>query len=95
MINRFRLAVLAFYDVALVAWAAIILAATSASSAAGKQKPKGKRGFARQEVEAVLRAGGKLPLPAVLPCRVRYCTGGVVLGSSISRLLWVAGASLL
>jgi len=29
-----------------------------------------------------LRAGGNLPLPAVLRCRVRYFTDGVVLGSS-------------
>ena len=57
-------------------------ATSSASSVAGKQKPKGKRGFARQEVKAVLRAVGKLPLPAVLRCRVRYFTDGVVLGSS-------------
>lgn len=51
--------------------------------AAGNRVSKRKRGFSRQEVEAVLKAGGKLPLPAVLRCRVRYFTDGVVLGSSV------------
>ena len=57
---------------------------TLTSEAAGNQqgRQKRKRGFSRQEVEAVLHAGGKLPLPAVLRCRVRYFTDGVVLGSS-------------
>lgn len=45
-------------------------------------KGERKRGFSRREVEAVLQAGGKLPLPALLRCRVRYFTDGVALGSS-------------
>ena len=32
------------------------------------------------EIEAVLAAGGKLTLPQVLRCRVRYLTDGAVLG---------------
>jgi putative transposase len=45
----------------------------------GYQKSKG--GFTQREIEAVCAAGGKLSLAAVLRCRVRYFTDGVVLGS--------------
>jgi putative transposase len=45
----------------------------------GYVKPKG--GFDQREIEAVCAAGGKLSLAAVLRCRVRYFTDGVVLGS--------------
>jgi len=40
-----------------------------------------RRGFKREEVEQVLKAGGRLALPDALRCRVRYFTDGVVLGS--------------
>ena len=40
-----------------------------------------KGGFTQREIEAVCAAGGKLSLAAVLRCRVRYFTDGVVLGS--------------
>jgi len=46
----------------------------------GYEKSKG--GFTQQEIEAVVAAGGKLSLAAVLRCRVRYFTDGVVLGSA-------------
>ncbi|MFT5107326.1 MAG: putative transposase, partial [Pseudoalteromonas tetraodonis] len=42
---------------------------------------KSKGGFDQREIEAVCAAGGKLSLAAVLRCRVRYFTDGVVLGS--------------
>jgi putative transposase len=42
---------------------------------------KSKRGFTQREIEAVCAAGGKLSLAAVLRCRVRYFTDGVVLGN--------------
>ena len=42
---------------------------------------KSKGGFRQREIEAVCAAGGKLSLAAVLRCRVRYFTDGVVLGS--------------
>ena len=45
----------------------------------GYEKSKG--GFTQREIEAVCAAGGKLSLAAVLRCRVRYFTDGVVLGS--------------
>ena len=45
----------------------------------GYVKPKG--GFTQREIEAVCAAGGRLSLAAVLRCRVRYFTDGVVLGS--------------
>jgi putative transposase len=51
----------------------------------GGQTPEGyvksKGGFTQREIEAVWEAGGKLSLAAVLRCRVRYFTDGVVLGS--------------
>ena len=40
-----------------------------------------KGGFSQAEIGAVLAAGGKLSLAAVLRCRVRYFSDGVVLGS--------------
>jgi hypothetical protein len=42
---------------------------------------KSKGGFTQREIEAVCAAGGRLSLAAVLRCRVRYFTDGVVLGS--------------
>ena len=41
-----------------------------------------RRGFSAEQIEAVWREGGKLPLAAVLGCRVRYFTDGAVLGSA-------------
>ena len=38
-------------------------------------------GFDPKQVEAVLNAGGEVPLPELLRCRVRYFTDGVILGS--------------
>jgi len=55
-------------------------------AAGGKQavsetgRPK-RRGFAQEQVEAVIQADGGLPLNALLRCRVRYFTDGAVLGS--------------
>ena len=40
-----------------------------------------QRGFPRDEVKAVLQAGGQLPMADVLRCRVRYFSDGLVLGS--------------
>ncbi len=40
-----------------------------------------KRGFSREEIEAVIKAGGKLSFGQALRCRVRYFTEGVVLGT--------------
>jgi putative transposase len=42
---------------------------------------KSQGGFTQCEIETVCAAGGKLSLAAVLRCRVRYFTDGVVLGS--------------
>ncbi len=42
---------------------------------------RSKGGFTKREIDAVLAAGGRLSLPALLRCRVRYFTDGVVLGS--------------
>ena len=56
----------------------------------GEEKPGGatpdglekrRPGFSREEIQAVWKDGGRLPLAAVLRCRVRYFTDGVVLGS--------------
>ena len=53
----------------------------------GQQKglrPDGKPlrvGFKEEEVEAVLKQGGKLPMQEILRCRVRYFSDGLVLGS--------------
>lgn len=38
------------------------------------------RGFTQEEIEAVLKAGGKLTLAQVLRCRVTYFTEGIALG---------------
>ena len=43
---------------------------------------KSKGGFTQREIEAVCAEGGKLSLAAVLRCRVRYFTDGVVIGSA-------------
>jgi REP element-mobilizing transposase RayT len=40
-----------------------------------------KKGFSREEVQAVLDAGGRLPIAQILRCRVRYFSDGLVLGS--------------
>jgi putative transposase len=42
---------------------------------------KSKGGFTQKEIAAVMQSGGKLSLAAVLRCRVRYFTDGVVLGT--------------
>ncbi len=42
-----------------------------------------RRSFSQPEVEAVGRAGGKLPIGAMLRCRVRYFTDGAILGSRL------------
>jgi hypothetical protein len=42
-----------------------------------------RTGFDPAHVEAVLEAGGELPLPELLRCRVRYFTDGVVLGGRL------------
>jgi len=39
-----------------------------------------RKGFAPAEVDKVLESGGKLPLPEVLRCRVRYFTDGMAIG---------------
>jgi REP element-mobilizing transposase RayT len=44
---------------------------------------KARAGFKEAEVEAVIAAQGKLSLPEVLRCRVRYFTDGAILGSRI------------
>ena len=47
-------------------------------------RPDGKPlrvGFREEEVEAVLKQGGTLPLHEILRCRVRYFSDGLVLGS--------------
>jgi hypothetical protein len=40
-----------------------------------------KAGFNAEQVEAVLKAGGKLTMQQVMHCRVRYFSDGLVLGS--------------
>ncbi len=40
-----------------------------------------KRGFSKEQVQAVLDAGGNLPMHDILRCRVRYFSDGLVLGS--------------
>ena len=40
-----------------------------------------RRGFEPERVEAVLKAGGRVPKHEMLRCRVRYFTDGLVLGS--------------
>jgi REP element-mobilizing transposase RayT len=40
-----------------------------------------RRGFDPRAVASVLESGGRLPLPVLLRCRVRYFTDGAVLGS--------------
>ena len=40
-----------------------------------------RQGIARAEVDRVIEGGGKLTLPQVLRCRVRYFTDGMALGS--------------
>ena len=42
---------------------------------------KGHGGITPEEVEEVVRCGGKLPLTDYLRCRVRYFTDGVAIGS--------------
>ena len=45
----------------------------------GRQKRRG--GYSAERIAEVWEGGGKLPLAAVLRCKVRYFTDGVVLGS--------------
>jgi putative transposase len=49
-------------------------------SAPGSNPPR-KAGFDPQAVRQVLQANGKLPLPELLHCRVRYFSDGLVLGT--------------
>lgn len=44
----------------------------------GRQKRRG--GYSAERIAEVWESGGKLPLAAVLRCKVRYFTDGVVLG---------------
>ncbi|CAN5235131.1 hypothetical protein BH23VER1_BH23VER1_01470 [soil metagenome] len=48
-----------------------------------------RRGFSEEESQAVMEAGGALPLYEVLRCRVRYLTEGAAIGSRefLGRLL--------
>jgi putative transposase len=39
-------------------------------------------GFTKEQVEAVLAAGGRLPMHELLRCRVRYFTDGLAIGGS-------------
>jgi len=39
-----------------------------------------RKGIAATEVDKVLERGGKLPLPEILRCRVRYFTDGMAIG---------------
>ena len=39
-----------------------------------------RKGIAAAEVDQVLESGGKLPLPEILRCRVRYFTDGMAIG---------------
>ena len=57
----------------------------------GEERPGGltpeglqaaRRGFSREEVEAVLASGGRLPLAVALRCRVRYFSEGAALGTA-------------
>ena len=41
----------------------------------------GRKGIAKEKVKAVLEEGGKLGLPELLRCRVRYFSDGVAIGS--------------
>lgn len=50
-------------------------------SAAGDQEQGGLIG--RDELEQVVRAGGRLPMATVLRCRIRYFNDGAVLGSRV------------
>ena len=40
-----------------------------------------KRGFTQKQIDAVIEKGGRLPVPVLLRCRVRYFTEGTALGS--------------
>ena len=42
---------------------------------------RGRKGIAKEKVKAVLEEGGKLGLPELLRCRVRYFSDGVAIGS--------------
>jgi hypothetical protein len=43
--------------------------------------PKSKKGFSKERVEAVLKAGGKLSRAELLRCQVRWFSDGVAIGS--------------
>jgi putative transposase len=47
----------------------------------GRDGSVSKRGFTEEEIQGVIRAGGRLPLTAFLRLRVRYFTDGAVLGT--------------
>ncbi len=42
---------------------------------------RAKLGFKREEVAAVIKAGGKLTAAEALGCKIRYLTDGVAVGS--------------
>lgn len=46
----------------------------------GEKRKKRAKGYSREEVEKILESGGKLGWAAVLRCRTRYFTDGVVIG---------------
>jgi hypothetical protein len=41
----------------------------------------GQRGFSREEVMAVIKAGGKVPAAQLIRCKVRHFVDGAVIGS--------------
>ena len=43
-------------------------------------RTKARPGFSKRKVEAEFARGGKLPLPVLLRCRLRYFSDGVALG---------------
>jgi len=45
--------------------------------------PSRRPGFDAKAVATVLEAGGELPLPELLRCRIRYFSDGVILGSQV------------
>ena len=55
----------------------------------GSGEKEGKASIPREEALEVLAAGGRLPMPVLLRCKVRYLTEGKVLGSeALSRGIW-------
>jgi len=54
-------------------------ASAGGSTVNGKQRRR--RGFTQKQIDRVIAKGGRLPLPDLLRCRVRYFTDGVAIGS--------------